>query len=757
MKKSLYAIAALAFAFIGCTKEYNETFTPGDKLVIRAEVNDALTKVAADNSGKFSWQAGDAITVLNTEDGKAFNLTTATAGAEAAFTTDKFEGTLYTEAFYPASTSHKKGKFFLEPTFTWKEGETFMPMIGTVNTSTKKVSFKTAGAVIKLVCYNVADNARKLVVSSDTKKLSGEFTPDSGAIVAVDKGASDNTITINFAAGHPSTMVFYIPVPTDDLGKLSFVVKDDSDANVSNVQTTKGNIKMERQHMVAAPAMNCGDVPAADATLTNDEIVAKDWGNSYKTDYIDNSFGKWNFNAALQGNYGGSGKYYMQLRKNDETVSYLQLPSFTEEIASVVLHSVCNASEAKYTGSIYFRESANNAETPIATAPAATKAQEDITMTIPSGYKTGYIMVSGACRIAAFTVKFKGDTFTAPTITPASYELTIDIASGDTNTASTKFTYENGIDENAVVASVVENVDWLTPSISGSTLTVSAPKNTGAERSATVRLRATGVYADIIVTQPCALVSNPSVTVLNGNGSFSASWSGVDNASGYLAYIGTTDNLESDPTALTPLTPSYDDGIGKWSVTKSGLTNGETYYLYVKSSPVANYLAPAVYVKEVVEPTASETVCYKLTPAKGDNNGYDKNCDIAINGITWNLTGNSQMLPWRIGGKSITDTDRTLYSKAIMSQDISKIEVTHGAASSITVKSVTLVVSNNADFSSPIDEIDGGTFAASSTMTFNRPDGHSWKNCYFKFVYKLTVTSTSNKYVEFAGADFYTK
>ena len=615
MKKTIYAIAALAFAFIGCTKEYNETFAPGDKLVIRAEVNDALTKVAADNAGSFSWQAGDAITVLNTS-GDAFNLTTATEGAAAAFTTDSFEGTLSTEAFYPASTSHKSGKFFLEPTFTWKDGETFMPMIGTVNTSTKKVSFKTVGAVIKLVCYNVADNARKLVVSSDTKKLSGEFTPSAEAIVAAAMGASDNTITINFAAGHPSTMVFYIPVPTGDLGKLSFVVKDDSDANVSNVQTTKGNITMERQHMVAAPAMNCGDAPA-DATLTNEEIVANNWGGSYVTSSITNSFGTWNFNAAYQGNYGGSGKYYMQLR-NNATVSYLQLPAFSNEIASIILHSVCNTSENKYTGSIYFRENADNEEDPIATAPAATKAKEDITMVIPAGYTTGYVMVSGACRIAAFTVKFKSDAMASPTITPASDNITIAIASGDTNTASTTFTYSSPLDANPIVAAIIEGDDWLdSAEITGSgpfTLTVSASKNnTGIERSATVRLRGTGVYKDITVTQPNALVVNPSLTVVNGSGSFNATWANVANVSDYLVYFGSTDNLEANPTSLTPLTPTYDDGTSTWSVTKSGLTNGDTYYLYVKSSPAANYIAPASYSKWIVEPGGTTDYTYVFT------------------------------------------------------------------------------------------------------------------------------------------------
>ena len=152
------------------------------------------------------------------------------------------------------------------------------------------------------------------------------------------------------------------------------------------------------------------------------------------------------------------------------------------------------------------------------------------------------------------------------------------------------------------------------------------------------------------------------------------------------------------------------------------------------------------------EPTEQEV--YALTPASGSNNGYAGNCDIAINGVTWNLTGNSTMQPWRIGGKSLTGVDRTLYSKTAMADDISKIEVQHGGASSITVNSWTLVVSQNDDFSDPVSTMDL-TFAANSTTTITRPADTDWSNCYFKFVYNLTVSGTSNKFVEFTGASFY--
>lgn len=148
------------------------------------------------------------------------------------------------------------------------------------------------------------------------------------------------------------------------------------------------------------------------------------------------------------------------------------------------------------------------------------------------------------------------------------------------------------------------------------------------------------------------------------------------------------------------------------------------------------------------------TLQYTLTPASGTNNSYTGNCDIVIDDITWNLTGNSQMQPWRIGGKSLSSVDRELYSKTAISANISQIIVEHGTASGITVNSMTVTVSKNSDFSDPVSTLTP-SFVASDTVTIDRPDGKDWSNCYYKFTYKVTVTGTSNKFLQFTGAEFY--
>ena len=152
--------------------------------------------------------------------------------------------------------------------------------------------------------------------------------------------------------------------------------------------------------------------------------------------------------------------------------------------------------------------------------------------------------------------------------------------------------------------------------------------------------------------------------------------------------------------------------------------------------------------------TRDENVMYTLEPVAGSNNSYAGNCDIEIDGIIWNLTGNSQMIPWRIGGKSIDGVDRDLYSKTPIDENISTIIIEHGTAANITVNSMTLTVSANADFSSPVSTL-SGTFVASSTTTFTRPSNVDWANMYYKITYNLTNTTNSNRFIQFVGADFY--
>lgn len=164
--------------------------------------------------------------------------------------------------------------------------------------------------------------------------------------------------------------------------------------------------------------------------------------------------------------------------------------------------------------------------------------------------------------------------------------------------------------------------------------------------------------------------------------------------------------------------------------------------------------ATAKYTITVKAATPVGGAEYTLTPSAGSDNGYANAEDIVIDGITWNVTGNSTLVPWRLGGKSLDGVDRAIYSKTPMNHNIGKIVITHGEAKNITVNSMTVIVATDVAFTNVVSTLTP-TFAASSSVTVEKPAGANWDNCYYKIIYNVTVTTTSNKFLEFSKAEFF--
>ena len=152
---------------------------------------------------------------------------------------------------------------------------------------------------------------------------------------------------------------------------------------------------------------------------------------------------------------------------------------------------------------------------------------------------------------------------------------------------------------------------------------------------------------------------------------------------------------------------------------------------------------------------AAEEEAYKLDGTiTGSGSSYAGDNTVTQSGVEWNVNGNVSMNPWRIGGKSISNTSRKVYSKGtVSSKNISKVVLTVGTASQITVNSLKLYVGTAAQ-GTQTSSVDG-TFKASSDITFNRPSGADWSGKYFTFDFNITVSGSSNKFVQFKSAVFY--
>ena len=140
----------------------------------------------------------------------------------------------------------------------------------------------------------------------------------------------------------------------------------------------------------------------------------------------------------------------------------------------------------------------------------------------------------------------------------------------------------------------------------------------------------------------------------------------------------------------------------------------------------------------------------------GSGSSYTADNEITQNDIDWTVNGNTQMNPWRIGGKSITNADRNVKTtETLTAEDIAKVEVSIGTASSITLNSITLKVGTTEGGSDIASIAKISDLNANSTIVFEKAGNTSWANRYFTITFNVTVSGSSNKFVQLNNIKFY--
>ena len=224
------------------------------------------------------------------------------------------------------------------------------------------------------------------------------------------------------------------------------------------------------------------------------------------------------------------------------------------------------------------------------------------------------------------------------------------------------------------------------------------------------------------------------------------SWGSVNNANAYEIVLSAEGKADIIKTAETN------------SLSIEGLEYSTSYSIKVKAiSPDAEKYFDSDYCTSVAVTTGAKpeggsttpVVLYTLTPVNGDNNSYAKDCDVTVDGIVWNLTGNSQQNPWRLGGNNISKVDRALYSKTAYPKALTSMKITFGEAKDITVNSCKLVYSTNADFTNSKEC--NIKFTASSTVEVTESFP---ANAYYKLVLNVTNRTKKNKFVELSKIEF---
>lgn len=244
----------------------------------------------------------------------------------------------------------------------------------------------------------------------------------------------------------------------------------------------------------------------------------------------------------------------------------------------------------------------------------------------------------------------------------------------------------------------------------------------------------------------------------SSGGTITVTWTDV--LSGVAKYIVTCTGKDSQDVLPGVQAASFSDLYnGNYTVTIQAVpTDTESYsnseIVTIADVAVTSGLALPVYTLLTSTATGTNT-----TP----HNSYSEAADYVYTDgtktITWNVTANSYYTPWRFGGKQITDTDRVLYSKTALSDNIKKIEVV-SADATITVNSLTISVHNSASDASTGDNAIASKQVTSgiieSTVTFNKADDTSWAGKFYRIVYNVSNNTKSNKYVSLSAVKFYT-
>ena len=664
MKKSFFAFAALAAILAGCAKEITRLEDTTDpvsdvKVTLRASVPENETKVSTDAVGTFKWQASDKVTVLNTA-GSPFEFSTTEGGTAVDFSSNTFTGTLSTEAMYPASLHHASGKFYLEPSINWASEASMMPMVGVVDVENLTASFTSVGAVLKLVVYSVPEAARKLVVTSNSKQIVGEFTPSgTPKVIAAADSDSNKELTINFTAGHPSQMVFYIPLPTDNVGKLTFAFKDDSEpAATLFSKVTNAEVTLSRNQLINVPALNCdvlwsenftGYVADDNWTDTNSASIITDADHgAFAYGGADITYTTFDGNSAtkIYADYGAGGaspELLINKKKSDTVYGKFVVEGIPTNSATTMTLT--------FKSSNSIRLSATSGITIGSFGTGA--GSKSVTLTnegsLSSFDLTFYNDYSNNCRIDDIVLVKAPSAGSIPTLTSDNAYLTIPVGS---TSASKDITYANKLDDLGIVAVVNDAAkSWLSAELTGTypnytlSATATGSYNGAEDRVGQVTIKGTGVSKVYTVTQKTCLVPNPTVSVVPGDNKFTATWTGNANATSYVAYLRES---AGTPTEGTNITASITESAGTFSITDYAATNGTTYYLYVKVNEVAaNYEAPEDYVMKSFKPVKTSTSSNPFSVAEAleiigsyanggqsENNEYVKGIVVSVGSLS---------------------------------------------------------------------------------------------------------------------------
>ena len=258
MNKLKFSILAFAGVLFGCQQaELTEPVgQPMKTVTISTEMGGDETKAAIDSqTGAVTWQSGDVISVLATDD-KFYDFTL-TSGAGTKYA--EFAASLPNEvnvtsvATYPAIVpngtpntiwAENTLNYVLPTSWTWKKDVSNVPMVAIFEEGATEMAFKHVGGVMRFPVTNMPREATVIFTMQD-KTITGEFPlhlviAGEAEMVA---GTAASQVIINYSSDADRQNVeFNLPVPTGVYNKFTLEIKAKDGTPIFTKSYRKDNV-----------------------------------------------------------------------------------------------------------------------------------------------------------------------------------------------------------------------------------------------------------------------------------------------------------------------------------------------------------------------------------------------------------------------------------------------------------------------------------------------------------------------------------
>ena len=228
-------------------------------VTVSAGIDGTDTKASLDSqTGAFTWQSGDLLSVLAT-DGNFYDfvLEGESGSRDAEFVGQIPEGaSITTVATYPRIVANGTANtvltgnslnYVLPASWTWAENVSNVPMVATFGEGATHMAFKQVGGVMRFPVKNLPAEAAFVVTMND-KTITGPFPVDITALgqTCMIAGTTASELVINYTSDvDGADAEFNVPVPTGVYNNFTVTIKDAAD-NVLFTKNYSADNKVER-------------------------------------------------------------------------------------------------------------------------------------------------------------------------------------------------------------------------------------------------------------------------------------------------------------------------------------------------------------------------------------------------------------------------------------------------------------------------------------------------------------------------------